>query len=345
MIKVLVVEDSAVAREFLVETLNRDPGIRVVGTARDGLEAIQAAEAYRPDVITMDINMPRLGGLEATQRIMETNPTRIVMVTGNDITEEVASTFKSLDSGALAILPRPGAEQDGAAARTLLETVKLMSEVPVVRRLVRRPMSAGRAAADADGLLANRTVEVVAMGASTGGPHVLKTILSGLSTDFTLPILLVQHIAAGFVKGFADWLREATGRDVKVAQAGELIVGGRVYVAPDGAHMGMDGHRRIVLTQAEAAAGICPSVNHLFRSVVRVVRDRAVGVLLTGMGRDGAEALKVMKEQGALTLAQDKETSIVHSMPGEAIKLGAVDVVLGPDGIAAVLNRVGVPRV
>jgi two-component system chemotaxis response regulator CheB len=179
---------------------------------------------------------------------------------------------------------------------------------------------------------------MIAVGCSTGGPHVLKSIFSRLDARFNLPILLVQHIAGGFVNGFADWLAESCRRPVMVGGAGVVPEPGSIYLAPDEAHMGLDGHGRISLYRPGVKTGLCPSVNYLFQSVAASAGPRAVGIILTGMGRDGAEGLKEMKERGALTIAQDKESAIVYGMPGEAVKLGAADLVLAPERIAAVLN-------
>ncbi len=339
MIKVLVVDDSAVARAFLVELLGSDPAIRVVGTAADGMEAVEAVEKLRPDLVTMDIHMPRMDGQEAIREIMQTRPTPIVVVTGNEITEEVRATFASLELGALALVPRPAGPrhpEHAALSRQLVETVKLMSEVKVVRRWNRQPARVVRAA----GATAGRTrrVRVVAIGASTGGPTVLKDILAALPRTFTVPVAIVQHIAPGFVDGFAAWLAEGTGRPVRVARGGEDLVAGGVYVAPDGQHLGFDLNGRVGLERGEAAGGLCPSVTHLFKSTARVFGADAAGVLLTGMGRDGADGLLALRRAGAVTIAQDAESCVVNGMPGEAVRLGAADHVLSPEKIAEMLS-------
>lgn len=343
MIKVLVVDDSAVARQFLVHLIDNAPGMKVVGTANDGLEAIEAAERLRPDLITMDIVMPRLGGPEAIEHIMQTTPTPIVVVTGNTITEEVRATFESLASGALAILPRPhgmDTPEHEASAEHLLQTIRLMSEVKVVRRLRRRPT---RAPSGRIGEVQGHAFRIVAIGASTGGPSTLKTILGELRRDFPAPVLVVQHIAAGFVDGFVNWLRDSTPMPVQLAHHGEPLVPGRILVAPDAVHLGVDREERVVLTPStqHSPGTLCPSATHLFETVADVFGAQAIGVLLTGMGRDGADGLLKMKRIGAITIAQDKESSVVHGMPGEAIALGAADFVLPPARIAELLNALG----
>lgn len=341
MIKVLVVDDSAVARDFLAHLIGTTPGMQVVGTAADGYEAIDAVERLKPDLVTMDINMPRMDGPQAIERIMQTNPTPIVVVTGHTITEEVRATFQSLESGALAIVPRPyGADSHDheASARELLQTIRLMSEVKVVRRWkpaarTRPPLATG---ASADG---SQGFRVVAIGASTGGPSVLKQIIGDLKGDFPAPILIVQHIAAGFVDGFVSWLGDSCSLPVRLASSGEQLLPGRVYVAPDALHLGVDMRECVTLTPDKPDVMLCPSVSHLFNSVARCYGSQAVGVLLTGMGRDGADGMLRLKQLGAITIAQDKESSVVHGMPGEAIKLGAADFVLPPPRIAELLNR------
>lgn len=341
MIKVLVVEDSPVVREFLVHTLGSDPGIRVVGTAHDGEEALEAVRRHRPDVITMDIHMPKMNGLEATRRIMETDPIPIVIVSGSTGTQEVATTFDAIEAGALAVLPRPagvGHPDHEATATELLQTVKLMSEVKVVRRWSRaRREAAVPRPAQARIEHAPGKVKVVAIGASTGGPPVLRTILAALPKDFPAPVLVVQHMAAGFVRGFVEWLAQSSGLPVHVATHGELLLPGHVYLAPDEHQMKVERGGKVALTKDEPENGLRPSVSYLFRSVAEVYGRDAVAGLLTGMGRDGAEELRRLKEKGAFTFAQDKDSSVVHGMPGEAIKLDAAALVLSPEKIAPVL--------
>lgn len=336
MIKVLVVEDSAVVREFLVHILNTDPDIRVVGTAHNGAEAQEAIMRLRPDVVTMDIHMPKLNGLDATRLIMETCPTPIVVVSGSSDPAVVATTFDAMEAGALAVLRRPagiGHPDHEATALELVQTVKLMSEVKVVRRWARSRTAPPRMERKAG------HCRVVAIGASTGGPPVLQTILSQLPADFPMAILVVQHMTAGFIQGFVEWLGHTSRLPVHVARHGEEIRAGHVYVAADESHMKVGRNGKIMLTQEPPENGLRPSVSCLFRSVVDVYGGDAVAGLLTGMGRDGADELKLLRDKGATTFAQDKASSVVHGMPGEAIKLDAVTLVLPSDKIAEVLAR------
>lgn len=342
MIEVLVVEDSAVVREFLIYLLESDPDLHVVGTAQDGAAAVAAVECMEPQVITMDINMPKMDGFEATRRIMETHPRPIVIVSGSWDTREVATAFRALEAGALAVLPRPvgpGHPDHETTAQEFVQTVRLMSEVKVVRRWarVRREEAVPPAPPTVEIRRTQEDIRLVAMGASTGGPLVLQTILSGLPKDFCVPVLIVQHIASGFVQGLVEWLTQTSGLPVHVAIHGERLLPGRAYVAPDGLHLGVDGNGGIALSTGEPENGPRPAVSHLFRSVSRIYGAQAIGVLLTGMGKDGAEELKKMKEQGASTIAQDQESSVVHGMPGEAIRLEAATYVLPPESIGPVL--------
>jgi two-component system chemotaxis response regulator CheB len=341
MIRVLVVEDSPVVREFLLFILGSDPAIRVVGTAHDGEEALDAVRRTRPDVITMDIHMPKLNGLEATRRIMETAPVPIIIVSGGDDLNEIVPTFDAMEAGALAVLRRPAGldhPDHDATARELVQTVKLMAEVKVVRRWPRklpgepvpRALEMGLAQAPAK-------LRIVAIGASTGGPPVLQTILAALPKNFPAPIVIVQHMAVGFSRGFMEWLAQSAALPLHLATQGELMLPGHVYLAPDEVQMKVSRNDRLLLTRDEPENGMRPSVSSLFRSVAEVYGCDAVAGLLTGMGRDGAQELRLLKEKGAVTFAQDKDSSAVHGMPGEAIRLDAAMLVLPPDKIAAVL--------
>jgi two-component system chemotaxis response regulator CheB len=334
LIRVLIVEDSKVVQMFLAHILTTDPSIEVVGFANNGEEGIEAAKQKRPDVITMDIHMPILDGFEATRKIMETTPTPIVIVSASTSLKGVASTFRAMDAGALAVILRPqgiGHPEHETDAKELIRTVKLMSEV----RVVRRTLPQARWLIPSIILPTEQAaIKIVAIGASTGGPPALRKILSGLPQDLPFSILIVQHISSGFIKGFGEWLAGASGFPVRIASNGEYPLPGQVYIAPQDFHMGIGIGLRIVLSDHAPENGLRPSVAYLFRSVAEHLGPAAVGILLTGMGKDGAEELKTMKQTGAITIAQDKESAVVHGMPGEAIKLGAVTHVLPPEGIA-----------
>ena len=336
-IRVLIVEDTRVVAEFLTHVLRSDPRIDVVGVAMDGEEAIAAAQRLRPDVVTMDINMPKMDGFEATRRIMESSPVPIVIVCGGLSTDEVAINFRAIEAGALAVIARPGGVGGVgyvSSTRELLDTVKLMSEVKVVRRWPKNRLPTPVAAEISR---FPEAVQVVAIGASTGGPAALQIILAGLPRGFPFPVLIVQHMTPGFVHGFVEWLGNSTGFPVHVATDGEPLLPGRAYVAPDDFHMGVRPGHRIQLTRGIKKDSLCPSVAHLFGSVAQVFGSNVIGVLLTGMGRDGADELKRLKEAGAVTVAQDENSSVVHGMPGEAIHIGAAQHVLSPQAIARTL--------
>jgi two-component system chemotaxis response regulator CheB len=289
--------------------------------------------------------MPGMDGYEATRKIMEAEPTPIVIVSGSLTIKEEANIFRALEAGALAVVHRPpGFEhpQFTESRKELIQTVKLMSKVktinlfkaggkePVEPHLMVQPM----------GNYLKR-IEVIAIGASTGGPIALQKILSKLPSDFPVPVLIVQHIAAGFTKAYREWLSITSGIEIKLAEEGELLVPGVAYLAPDHFHMGITRGRRISLSNKPLERGLRPSVNYLFRSVALAIGPNAFGVLLSGMGTDGAEALKLMKDKGALTVVQNEESSIVFNMPGEALRLGAADLSLSPEDIAGLLAKSG----
>jgi two-component system, chemotaxis family, protein-glutamate methylesterase/glutaminase len=343
-IKVLVVEDSHVVRMSLVCLLDLDPQIQVIGASRNGREALEFVAENLPDVIVMDIVMPEIDGFEATRRIMESKPVPIVICSGIYNSTDSVTAFRLMEVGAVACIAKPlgrgHAGFDEMAAR-LLQTVKLMSGVKLVRRWpqkkpagadaldsVRRQMSARRM---------NGTIDMIGIGASTGGPPVLQTILSSLPKDFPVPLLIVQHIAPGFVAGLAEWLNQSTALTVQIAAYGIRPQPGHVYLAPDDFHMSVCTSGQIILSKELSVGAVRPSVARLFGSLADVYGERAIGVLLTGMGTDGAGELKRMRDRNALTIVQDRESSVVHGMPAEAIALGAASRVLPADQIGPAL--------
>ena len=339
MIKVLIVDDSASTRLFLERVFSSDPDIRVVGTAKNGEEAVAAVARLAPDVITMDIFMPRMNGLEATRRIMESHPTPIIILSGDLDQQEILTSFQAMEAGALVALPKPrgaGHPDHEQEVRSLVQKTKLMAEVKVVRRWPRRRQSGvSPRLPDVTGGVA--LPEVVAIGASTGGPVVVKTILEGLGDDFPLPVLIVQHMAEGFTPGLVGWLALSSRLPVHLATQGETLLPGHAYVAPDGCHMLTESGGRIRLSSEPPDNGLRPSVASLFRSVADVYGKTAVGVILTGMGRDGVDELLLLKEKGAVTIAQDKASSVIYGMPGEAVRAGAATYELSSEKIAAML--------
>lgn len=343
MIRVLIVEDSSVIVEFLQAILTSDPGIEVIGAVSTGEAALEAVKRYRPDVITMDIYMPGMNGFEATRQIMETVPTPIIIVSGNVTPEESAVTFQALEAGALMVLPRPsgiGQADHELTAQKLIQSIKLMSEVKVVRRWPR----SGRKKESEPHPAALRQkvsepIRLIAIGASTGGPQALQTILHELPANFSAPVVIVQHMAAGFIQGFADWLGQSCALPVQLALHEKLLQPGRVYIAPDGYQVELEPGDRLGLRSCGAETPHCPSVSVFFRSVAKVYGRQAVGILLSGMGADGAAELKLLRERGASTIVQDEKSSVVFGMPGKAVSLGAAQYVLNPDQIAEYLKE------
>jgi two-component system, chemotaxis family, protein-glutamate methylesterase/glutaminase len=337
VIRVLVAEDSAVVRQHLVALLEADPAISVVGTAVDGEDAVRRAESLRPDVILCDIHMPKLDGYAAARLIMERAPTPIVMATASGSPSDTRAAFDAIQAGALVLVAKPvGPGDPGAAeaAAELIRTVKLMSEVRVVRRWRTR----AEPPPPLERIASHRKPRVIAIGASTGGPAVVADVLRGLPEALDCPVLVVQHITAGFTEAFADWLATTTRRRVELACGGRRAEPGTVYVAPSGEHLGITATGALVQRPRDALNGFfCPSASHLFESVAGAYGPAAVGVVLTGMGRDGADGLARLRAAGGLTIAQDEQSSVVFGMPAAAIAAGAAELVLPPQGIAGAL--------
>lgn len=342
-IKVLIVDDSPSVRLLLKHLLERDSRIEVIGAAEDGLAAVNFLEAGtpRPDVVLMDIHMPKLDGFEATRQIMETNPLPIVICTATADPQELAVAFRSMEAGAVACVEKPvgpGDKEFETRSENLRQTIKLMSEVKVVRRWAKpRQPARPRIATTMPAETRMTLPRIVGIGASTGGPPVLQTILTALPRDFPAPLVIVQHIARGFLPGMVEWLNQTTGLHIHIAAHGAIPAPGHAYIAPDDFHLGVSSSGRLLLAREPAEGGLRPSVAWLFRSLAREWGSNAIGVLLTGMGRDGATELKEMRDAGCITIAQDRETSVVHGMPGEAILIGAAMHVLPADRIAGAL--------
>jgi two-component system chemotaxis response regulator CheB len=345
-IRVLVVDDSVVVRQILVSMLESEPGFQVVEQAQDGHEAVQMTARLRPDVITMDIRMPRLDGLEAIRQIMSTTPTPIVVVAASVYEPDLNIAFAAIEAGALTVVEKPRGitpEAYAAARDQLVKTIRLMSDVQVVTLWPDRrpPTQAHRRLADAESmLLANVDVQLIAIAASTGGPGVLRQIFHTLPGDLSIPIVAVQHITPGFAHGFAQWLNGETALQVALANNGESVKPGHVLIAPDDTHLIVAPGGIVRLDHSEPVKGQRPSATRLFDSVAKIYRATSIGVVLTGMGDDGADGLENLRKTGGHVIAQDEESCAVFGMPKAAIQRGIVDQILAPDKIAATFKYV-----
>ncbi len=345
-IKVLIAEDSLTVRKHLVEIVDSDPELELVGEAADGKEAIELARRHRPDVISMDMMMPLMTGLAATEYIMAHFPTPILVVSLSINRGELFRTYDALAAGAVDVLDKFAGDPDKEAewAKNYVATLKLVSRIAVITHPRGRLAPTRAAAASVGDPRPGQKYSVAAIGASTGGPGAILDVLNGLPDNFTLPILFVLHISEPFGTAFADWLDGQTPRRVSYAKEGELVsaAAGKVVMAPPGQHLGVrDGRLRLSL---EAERHSCrPSVDVLFESVARDYGPAACACLLTGMGRDGAAGLLKIRQAGGLTIAQDEASSVIYGMPREAALLGAATHVLPLSEVGPFLGRVAPP--
>lgn len=350
--RVLVVEDSRTVRARIVEVLRADPALEVVGEAGDGREGIELCQRLRPDVVTLDMMLPIMTGLAATEYIMAYCPTPILIVSSSTNRGELFRTYEALAAGAVDVLEKPrGDEPDGDWERRLVAAVKLVSRVRVITHPRARLSSytgehAGRGARaegpDREGAAAGP--RAVALGVSTGGPAALVEVLGHLPPSFPLPVLAVMHLGPLFSAAFADWLGGQCALPVRYARDGEVLppvgAGGGVILAPPERHLVVRGERLHLTTEAEVHS--CrPSVDVLFTSLARELGGRVAACLMTGMGRDGAAGLLEVRRAGGLTIAQDEASSVVFGMPREAIALGAARQILALREIGPTLERLG----
>jgi len=362
--RVLVVDDSAFMRKVLESIFNADEMLQVIGHAKDGREAIALAESLKPDVITMDLNMPHLDGLQATAQIMTTNPRPIVIVS-SESKEGAASTLKALELGAIDFVTKPsgGIDLDMQSVKEeLLRKVRVAAKVRVVRTASRlaaqlqvptqgspnaTPVPMARSSAPASVSTATPVVipadmrfPVVVLAASTGGPATVMRLAPGFTKDFPAAVILVQHMPAAFTTQYALQLAEFTGIRVKEAEANESIVPGTFYICPGGQHLRVSPTGRMQLDAATGRIeGYLPNIDVTMDSVAAFAGAMSIGVVLTGMGCDGARGARAIKNAGGYVLAQDEATSVIFGMPAEAIKAGVVDQTLGIDDIYAAIEK------
>jgi two-component system, chemotaxis family, protein-glutamate methylesterase/glutaminase len=336
VIRVVIADDMEASRALLEGIFAMEAGFEVVGKAKDGEQAVALTASLRPDLVTMDAHMPRLDGFEATKRIMTTCPTPIVVVSGQDV-NAVGFALDAMKAGALAVVPKPPAPlapEFHGQARHLLTMARAMAGVKLLPRVGAPPPAELRGAPTR----ARGRARVIAIAASTGGPPALSRILSELPADFRAPILVVQHIAEGFADGLSQWLAASSRLRVKPAEHGEPLRAGTVYLAPDHLHLGVEGER-VALSDASPIDGFKPSATHLFQSVARSYGVAALGLILSGMGRDGVQGLGALRAAGGTVVAQDKESSVIFAMNGEAVLAGVTDEVLPLDALAYLLMQ------
>jgi two-component system chemotaxis response regulator CheB len=355
--RVLVVDDSAFMRKVLETIFTSDAQLQVIGHAKDGREAIALAESLKPDVITMDLNMPHMDGLQATAQIMTTNPRPIVIVS-SESKEGADSTLKALEYGAIDFVTKPSAGIDldmQSVKDELLRKVKMSAKVRVVRTASRiaaalqAPTKTGAApsvrpaAAPATNSAAappDMRFPVVVLAASTGGPATVMRLAPGFTKDFPAAVILVQHMPAAFTTQYAVQLAEFTGIRVKEAESNESIVPGTLYICPGGQHLRVSPTGRMQLDATTGRIdGYLPNIDVTMESVAAFAGAMSIGVVLTGMGSDGARGGKAIKNAGGYVLAQDEATSVIFGMPAEVIKCGATDAVLGIDDIYAAIEK------
>ncbi|MEG3858174.1 chemotaxis-specific protein-glutamate methyltransferase CheB [Microcoleus sp. herbarium12] len=353
-IKVLLVEDSPVATIVLKRILDSSPEIQVVGTACNGLEALELIPKIQPEVICTDLNMAQMNGLEFTQEVMKRYPLPILIISASVQAKDTQNVFELMKAGALDVFPKPigGLASDyDRLANELIAKVKILSGIKVFTRHQRLGLIETGDRHPRQNLpqlpiqhyqlsnknFSSQTIKLLAVGASTGGPQALHSIISQFPANLPVPVICIQHISEGFLQGLVDWLGFESKLPIKIARYGEFPQAGIVYFPPEKRHLELDAQGRFIYSEADAVEGHCPSVTVTFKSVANFHGRGAAGVLLTGMGRDGAEGMLAIARVGGLTIAENEASCVVFGMPKEAIALGAAQHILPVSAIAPLL--------
>lgn len=349
-VRVLVTDDSAFMRQVVTRALEGDARFEVVGTAASGEDAVEQCRALRPDVVTMDFNMPGMNGAEATRAILAERPVPVVMLSAHTA-QGAKETLQALNAGAVDFVTKPSGEVSahlGEAKAALIEKLLAAAGANVAALVPRSAAQPRHSESDAtrNGPLSSRRFSptaqqhhLVVIASSTGGPQALLSVVPRLRLPERAALIIVQHMPDGFTGALAEQLSEAAGFPVREARAGDLVSPGTAVVAPGGTHLLLDRGARVQLRSDPPVHGVRPAADPTLVSAAQCFGSRAVGVVLTGMGRDGAKGLAAVKAGGGATLAQDKASSLVYGMPKAAIELGVVDTVSPLDRIAAVINR------
>lgn len=338
-LNVLIADDSPTARQLMSHIVNSAPDMYVIGEAHNGEQAVRLTHKLKPDVILMDIVMPGLNGLDATREIMSKKPTPIVVVSSG-LEDEADIAFKAVRRGALAVLKKPPApNQPGFASHSsrIITTVRSMADVRVIHHW-KKEEKREPAVNLPSHITSNQDPEIVAIASSTGGPAALNEIFRELPADYALPIVVVQHISPDFLPSLVNWLNIMTPLPITIARENQRPQPGHIYFAPGDAHLVLSKRRTFELDR-RTASSYTPSGDMLLQSVARTYRSNAIGIVLTGMGTDGARGLRDMYDAGALTIAQDQATSVVYGMPQAAAAANATDTVLPIQGIARAITE------
>ena len=340
MIRILIVEDSDSTAELLTTILSKEEDFKVIGRARNGKMAVEMSARLKPDIITMDILMPVMDGIEATRLIMAHNPTPIVVVSSKLDREELRITFHSIEEGALAVVEKPVGDSPDVIAELeiyLVDMVRAMSKVKLIHRRMKTDSVNIDAIKEPSFNPKPGPYDIIAIGASTGGPMALKTILSTLPYSLNVPVLIVQHIATGFIPAMVDWISSVTLLNVKLATNGTPLAAGSVYFAPDNQHLTIIKKGDILYSELSHQLKedkFCPSATTLLESVAGVCGKKGIGILLSGTGDDGAEGLLKLRKASGHTIIQDRNSSVVPGMPDAALNIDAVDDVVELDKIS-----------